>query len=239
MGKAFDFNLIWIFLPKLLVYLHITLFILMASVAVGMIVGLLIALPRLYRVPVLNRLVIIYVSFMRGTPILIQLFLVYYALPESLKRLHVDVRDVPALVFVIITYGLHFGAYFSEIVRAAVGGVDRGQVEAAYSVGMSGLEAFVRVVLPQALTIAFPNFGNLVVSSLKDTSLAFSLGVMDMVGRAETLGTTHHYLEIYIALAIIYYAICIVLEKGFAAAERRLQRHERRPVIGGVIGHSA
>ncbi|WP_282935939.1 amino acid ABC transporter permease [Paenibacillus sp. RC67] len=236
MGKSFDIQLVAVFLPKLLSYLHITLFILVAAMLLGVIIGFIIVLPRLYQVPVLNRLVIIYVSFIRGTPIIIQLFLVYYGLPEALHLLHIDVTNVEAIVFVIITYGLHIGAYVCEIVRSAVNSVERGQLEAAYSTGMTGKDAFLRIVLPQALAIALPNFGNLAISSMKDTSLAFSLGVMDMVGRAETLLTTNHFLEIYISLAIIYYALCILLERLFVIAERRLLRHERRLSPGQVGG---
>ncbi|ULL15291.1 amino acid ABC transporter permease [Paenibacillus sp. H1-7] len=236
MGKAFDIQLVGVFLPKLLSYLHITLFILAASLLLGLAVGFLIAIPRLYRWPVLDRVIMIYVSFIRGTPIIIQMFLVYYGLPELLKWFRLDVTDVEAIVFVIITYGLHIGAYVSEIVRSSVNSVDRGQLEAAYSTGMTGKDAFVRIVLPQAMGIALPNFGNLVISSMKDTSLAFSLGVMDMVGRAETLFTTNHFLEIYMALAIIYYTICIALEWLFAVAERRLLRHERKLAAGPTGG---
>ncbi|WP_068775856.1 amino acid ABC transporter permease [Paenibacillus sp. FJAT-26967] len=226
MGKAFDISLVWTFLPKLLAYLHVTLFILLVSLLIGAVIGFTLALIRLYKVPVLGRIVTVYVSFMRGTPILIQLFLVYYGVPQLLLGIGIDLSSVHALVFVVLTYGLHIGAFFSEIVRAAVGSVDRGQVEAAYAVGMTGPQAFTRIILPQAMTIAFPNIGNLVIGSLKDTSLAFSLGVMDMSGRADTLGTTNHYLEIYLALALIYYAVCLLLEKLFSVAEKRLGRHE-------------
>lgn len=98
MGKSFDFSLIWVYLPKLLSYLHVTLFIVLASVVCGVLLGLIIALPRLYKIPLLNRLVIIYISYTRGTPILIQLFLVYYGVPELLKAIGIDVSDVQPLV---------------------------------------------------------------------------------------------------------------------------------------------
>jgi len=238
MGKSFDIQLVWVFLPKLLAYLHITLFILAASLLLGIVIGFLIAVPRLYHWPVVSRLIVIYVSFIRGTPIIIQLFLVYYGLPELLKLLGIDVTSAEAIAFVIITYGLHIGAYVSEIVRSSVNSVDRGQLEAAYSTGMTGKDAFVRIVLPQAMAIALPNFGNLVISGMKDTSLAFSLGVMDMVGRAETLFTTNHFLEIYMALAIIYYTLCVLLERLFAVMERRLLKHERTLAAGTTGGLS-
>ncbi|MFC5449325.1 amino acid ABC transporter permease [Paenibacillus aestuarii] len=226
MGKAFDFSLVWVYFPKLLAFLHITLFIVAASVILGVLIGLVVALPRLYGVPVLNRIVVVYISFTRGTPILIQMFLVYYGVPELLKAVGVDVSDVQPLVFVILTYALHFAAYFSEIVRSAVNAVDRGQAEAGYSIGMSGYYVLKRIVLPQAWRVAFPNVGNLIIGTLKDTSLAYTLGVMDVVGRAEMLGTTYHFLEIWIALSIIYYAIVLIVEYVYRLAERRINRFE-------------
>ncbi|MFC9775281.1 amino acid ABC transporter permease [Paenibacillus chitinolyticus] len=228
MGRRFEADYIFFFIPKLLSYLHITLLIVGSSILLGLIIGFLIALPRLYNVPVLRRISGVYVSFFRGTPILIQLFLIYYGLPELLKIVQVDVSKTPVLLFVILTYSLHTGAYVSEMIRSAVVAVDRGQVEAAYAVGMNGYQAFTRIVMPQALGIALPVFGNLVIGNLKDSSLAFTLGVMEMTGKSETLGTaTQHFIEIYIALSLIYFVVSFILQKGFDAAEKRLLRHSR------------
>ncbi|MFD0692967.1 amino acid ABC transporter permease [Paenibacillus sp. GCM10027628] len=232
MGKSFDITLVATFLPKLLYYLPLTLLILVASLTLGFILGLLIALTRLYRVPVLNQISIVYVSFMRGTPIIIQLFLVFYGLPMLLKLVNVDISRWDPIYFVIITYGLSIAAFKSENIRAAVNSVDRGQTEAAYAVGMTGPQSFFRIVVPQALLIAFPNFANSVIGFLKDTSLAFTIGVMDMMGRGETLiAATAHTLEVYISLTIIYYVTVLILEKGFKHTEFRLQKHER-PLAG-------
>jgi L-cystine transport system permease protein len=229
MGERFDITYVFEFFPKLLNTLNITLLIVAGSIMVGLVVGFLVALPRLYNVPVFRTLSQVYASFFRGTPILIQLFLFYYGLPEILKLIHVDVTKAPVLVFVILTYGLHTGAYISETIRAAVTAVDRGQVEAAYTVGMTGYQAFSRIVLPQALAIAVPVFSNVVIALLKDTSLAFSLGVMEMSGKAQTLGSlTQHFVETYISLALIYLVISFTLERLFLMAERRLHRHERQ-----------
>ncbi len=153
MGRQFDFNYVLDFLPKLLYYLHITLFIVASSIVLGIIIGFIVALPRLYNVPVLKRVSQVYVSFFRGTPILIQLFLIYYGLPELLKLVHVDASRTNVLVFVIVAYALHSRAFISEAIRATVNAVDRGQIEAAYSVGMSGYQALTRIVLPQALAM--------------------------------------------------------------------------------------
>lgn len=121
----------------------------------------------------------------------------------------------------------------SETIRASVTAVDRGQVEAAYAIGMKGYQAFSRIVLPQALAIAVPVFSNLVIALLKDTSLAFTLGVMEMTGKAETLGAlTQHFVEAYISLSLIYLAVSLTLEKLLRIAERRLLRHEQPDPAG-------
>lgn len=249
MEQTFDIRYVAEFIPKLLTTLNLTLLIVAGALVLGTLAGFAVALPRLYRIPVLKELSALYVSFFRGTPIIIQLFLIYYGLPEILKAVHVDVTQTPVLIFVILTFGLHAGAFISENIRASVTSVDRGQVEAAYAVGMTGRQAFARIVLPQALALAVPVFGNLVLAMVKETSLAFTLGVMELTGKAQTLGAlTQHFIETYLALALIYLAVCYVLEKLMGLAEKRLQRHMhmdrrersgfgrwRSPSLGGLL----
>jgi L-cystine transport system permease protein len=233
LGKKFDITYVFIHFTKLLTCLNTTLSIVIFSMLIGLIFGLVVALPRLYKVPVLKRFSEVYISFFRGTPILIQLFLIYYGLPQLLLLIHINVSKAPVLAFVILTYALNSGAFLSEAIRTAVLSVDRGQVEAAYSIGMTGYQAFRRIVMPQALAIAVPVFANLVIANLKDTSLAFSLGVMDLTGKAQTLAQlTQHFIETYIALALIYLAVSLVLEKLFAMAERRLLKYEIQREFG-------
>ncbi|CAM4409686.1 L-cystine transport system permease protein [Paenibacillus endophyticus] len=229
MGEPFDISYVFEYLVKLLPTLKVTLLIVVSSIVIGLGVGFIVALPQLYKIPILRRLSQVYLSFFRGTPILIQLFLFYYGLPEILKLVNVDVAKLPALYFVILTYALHSGAYLAEMIRAAVGAVDRGQVEAAYSVGMTGFQAFTRIVLPQAMAISIPVFSNLVIANLKDTSLAFSLGIMELTGKSQTLAVmSRHFVETYISLALIYFVISFGLEKLFHLIEKKLLRHERR-----------
>lgn len=228
MGQhQFEISYVFEYFVKLLPSLKITLLIVFSSIVIGVVVGLLVALPRLYRIPILQRLAGIYVSFFRGTPILIQLFLFYYGMPELFKVIGIDISRISALYFVILAYSLHSGAYISEMIRGAVAAVDRGQVEAAYAMGMSGFQAFSRIVLPQATAISIPVFANLVIGNLKDTSLAFSLGIMEMSGTARTIGAlSQRFVEIYLALAILYLLISLALQKLFIQFERRLYRHE-------------
>lgn len=203
----------------------------MVDLFFGMLLGIVVALPKLLDIPVLKQIVSIYISYIRGTPILVQLFLVFYGIPALLQIIHIDVTRMDAIYFVIITYTFSNAASFAEIFRAAILTVDRGQIEAAYSVGLSRMQAFIRIVLPQAIRVAFPNMTNTMISSLKDTSLAFSIGVMDMVGRGETLiASTTRALEIYLALSIVYYVIVIVLEKVLKRNERYLNRYMQKEV---------
>lgn len=227
MGAQFDITYVFEYFIKLLPFIKISLLIVASSILLGLGFGFLAALPRLYKIPVLKQLSQIYASFFRGTPILIQLFLLYYGLPEILKLVSIDISKLPVLLFVIIAYGLHSGAYVSEGIRAAVSAVDRGQVEAAYAIGMTGFQAFSRIVFPQALAISIPILANLVIATLKDTSLAFTLGVMELTGKSQTLPTmSRHFIETYIALAAVYFMISFILEKLFHLAELRLLRHE-------------
>ncbi|OEC00175.1 cysteine ABC transporter permease [Lysinibacillus sphaericus] len=226
MGNDFDWMLIANVLPILLQYLPVTLEILFFSIVFGILFGIVVALPKLLQIPILKQMVTIYISFIRGTPILIQLFLVFYGIPALLKMIHIDVTRMDAMYFVIITYTFSNAASFAEIFRAAILTIDRGQLEAAYAVGLNRAQAFLRIILPQALRIAFPNMSNTMISSLKDTSLAFSIGVMDMVGRGETLiASTTRALEIYLALSVVYYVIVLFAEKVLKRNERYLNRY--------------
>ncbi len=225
MGATFDFSFVIQYFIKLLPTIQLTLLIVASAIVIGLVVGFLVALPQMYNIPVLRRVSQVYISFFRGTPILIQLFLFYYGLPEMLKLIAVDAARLPALYFVILTYGLHSGAFMSEMIRAAVASVDRGQVEAAFAVGMTGPQAFLRIVLPQAFVTALPVFSNLIIASLKDTSLAFSVGVMELTGKASTLAVvSRHLIEAYISLAAIYFIVSFVLERLLRLLEQRVQK---------------
>ncbi|MEQ6075910.1 sulfur-containing amino acid ABC transporter permease TcyL [Bacillus subtilis] len=231
MEKAFDMNMIGDFVPTLTAYLPVTLYILTLSLLFGFVLGLFLALPRIYNIPIVNQLAKVYISFFRGTPIMVQLFIVFYGIPALTGLIGIDTSKMDPFYAAVATYALSNAAASAEIIRAGVGSVDKGQTEAAYSIGLSGSQAFRRIVLPQALVQAFPNMGNMVISSLKDTSLAFSIGVMDMSGRGQTLITSsNHSLEVYIALSIVYYAVAVLFEWFFRVAEKRIKKNQTRIV---------
>jgi L-cystine transport system permease protein len=221
-GKLFDIALVFEYMPAIVSRISVTFLIMSASVVGGTLLGLLLAMIRIYRVPVLNALAVFYISFVRGTPVVIQMFIVYFGFPLLLSDFGININRWNKLYFVLISYALNNAAFMAEIIRSAIASVPARQTEAAWSVGLSGFQTFRRIVLPQAFFTAFPAFGTRVVGALQDTSLAFTLGILDMLGQAEAIGVrTYHVLEGYVVVALVFIAASLLLEKGFAWAGKR------------------
>ncbi|MBR3537916.1 MAG: amino acid ABC transporter permease [Eubacterium sp.] len=213
--SGFDPSYIFTALGKLVTALPVVLLILILSMSAGMILGLLFTIIRLKRIPVLHYIVSILISFLRGTPQIVQLFLVYYGIPQVLRNMGIEVSVENRVLFVVITFSLNSSATFSEAFRGAYMAVEPGQMEATWSIGMTGFQGFRSVIFPQAFRVLLPNLGNLAVRMLQATSLAFSIGVVDLMGRAKiiddwTYGVNR--LAIYIAVSLIYWGICLLLE---------------------------
>ena len=217
----FDPSYIATLLPFLLGYLPLTLQLAAASMVLALILACLLAVIRVLRMPVLDPLVRVFISFFRGTPLLVQLFLFYYGLPQLLAAL----VAIDAVAATILGLTLHFAAYMAESIRAAILGVDRSQTEAALSVGMTRGQAMRRIVLPQAARIAAPTLMNYFIDMIKSTSLAFTLGVTELMGAAQKEAAgSFRYLEAFIAVALIYWAVVELLSFGQRRLERVLNR---------------
>lgn len=193
--------------PTLIQALPITLFMAIAAMIFAIIGGLILALITKNKIPVLHQLSKLYISFFRGVPTLVQLFLIYYGLPQ----LFPEMSKMTALTAAIIGLSLKNAAYLAEIFRAALNSVDDGQLEACLSVGMTKFQAYRRIILPQAIRNAIPATGNTFIGLLKETSLAFTLGVMEMFaqGKMYTSGNLK-YFETYLAVAIVYWVLTII-----------------------------
>jgi L-cystine transport system permease protein len=205
--------------PKILSRFPVSLYIVVVSTAIALMLGTIIALARIKRIPILYHLAVVYISFIRGTPILVQLFLVYYGLPLLCVAIFGQdfTFDWSKLVFVFIAYGLNEGGFCAEYIRAAIQSVSRGQTEAGYTVGLTDSQTFFRIVFPQAFQVLLPALSAMVVGMLPATALAYLLGVIDMMGMVSILSnTTQHSLEGYIDAAIIFVAASVILEKIFA-----------------------
>jgi len=173
----------------------------------------------------------VYIMAMRCTPSVVLLFLVYYALPMLVMALiGIDINTMSKAVFVVITLSLLFGANMGELMRAAYLSVDPGQREAALSAGMSEPIVFIRITLPQAAVAALPNFCNALTALMKEGALAYTIGMIDMMGQGNLIIARNfgaYGLETLIALALIYWAVTVIIERSFNAVEKRLSRGKR------------
>jgi L-cystine transport system permease protein len=161
---------------------------------------------------------------MRGTPMLVQMLVIYYGLPIIMQNIfQVNINRWDKIIFVYITFALNQAAFLSEIFRGSILSISVGQSEAAYSVGLTRLQTFIRIVLPQAARIAIPSFGSDFVGLFQGTSLAFLIGVVDIMGRAKTIGNaTKHVLEAYVFIAIIYIVISLITKYFFYRFDKKL-----------------
>nr|WP_306130120.1 amino acid ABC transporter permease [Roseovarius sp. MMSF_3350] len=207
--------------PVILGYVPLTLAMASAAMVCALVLAALLAVERVARVPVLDRLVMLFISFFRGTPLLVQLFLFYYGLPQVLPVL----TRIDGVTAAILGLTLHFAAYMAESIRAAIVGVDRSQWEAAQSVGMTQRQLMQRIVLPQAARVAAPTLVNYFIDMLKGTSLAFTLGVTEMMGAAQKEAAgSFLYFEAFLVVAVIYWVMVEALNQGQKALETRLNK---------------
>ncbi len=207
--------------PVLLGYLPLTLQLAGVGMVLALILACLFAVVRVLRIPVLNQLTIVFISFFRGTPLLVQLFLFYYGLPQLVSALTV----IDGVTATIMGLTMHFSAYMAESIRAAIVGVDRSQTEAALSIGMTNGQLMRRIVLPQATRVALPTLMNYFIDMIKATSLAFTLGVTELMGatQKEAAGS-FLYFEAFIVAAIMYWIVVEMLSKLQHYLEIRLNR---------------
>ena len=234
--NLFDFSVVYKDIWKILDYLPVTLYLTAVSVIAGLLFGFLIAVIRIKRIPILNQFFGIFISAIRGTPILVQLYITYFGIPIALKYINyyfgtdLAVNAVPPVVFALVALSLNQAAYNSVTIRSALEAVNRGEMDAAASIGMTNGQRLRRIVIPEVIVLALPSLGNSIISIVKGTSLAFSCSVVEMTAEAKILGgSTYRYFEAYVALAVIYWVITIVLEQVINLVVRLVQVPEDVP----------
>nr|WP_304216215.1 ABC transporter permease subunit [Fredinandcohnia onubensis] len=185
----------------------------------GLILALLTAIMRLSKSRLIQIPAIIYVSAIRGTPLLVQLFIIFYGLPN----IGVNIDPFPSAAIAFI---LNVGAYASEIIRASILSIPKGQWEAAFTIGMTRWTALRRIILPQAARVSVPPLSNSFISLVKDTSLASLVLVAELFRKAQEIAArTYDFLLLYLEAALIYWVICFILSLFQEVLERRLSRH--------------
>ncbi len=229
MSNIVEFSFMWETFWEMLKYIPITLFLTVTSMFFASLIGLLSAVILLKNVPILKRIVPMYLLIGRAIPTMVMLYLVYFGLPVLLMEftdktgITTGYQHVPPMVFAIIGLTFHTGAYLTEIFRAAILSVDKGQMEAALSIGMTWFQGFYRILLKQAAVFAMPLFANEFLGLIKSTSIVFTITVIELLGAAKIASAENYrYLETYLVVAIMYWIISLVFEKLFFLAERKL-----------------
>lgn len=203
-----------IMLPGLQMTIPLTII----SFSLGLIIALVTALVQVRKIPVLRELARIYVWIIRGTPLLVQLYVVYYGLPNF----GIVIPPFPAAV---IVFSINTGAYCAETMRAAIDSIPVGQLEAGFCVGMTWWQTMRRIILPQAMRTAFPPLSNTLISLVKDTSLASNITIAEMLMRTrQIVGRTYQHFILYCEVGVIYLMFCTVLTMLQHACEKRLNR---------------
>ena len=219
--RALDLDYMLGLVPVILGYVPLTIGMALAAMVCALLLACLLAVERVARIPVLDQGVQLFISFFRGTPLLVQLFLFYYGLPQILPVL----SGINGVTAAIIGLTLHFSAYMAESIRAAILSVDRSQWEAAQAVGMTLGQSMRRIILPQATRVAAPTLVNYFIDMIKSTSLAFTLGVTEMMGatQKEAAGS-FLYFEAFLVVAMMYWAIVEALSFVQKRLELRLNK---------------
>lgn len=208
---------------------HVSLIILVVSAVLGLLLGLLLTMINVKNIPVLKQFAVVISSFTRSVPIIIQLFIVYYAIPPILENFGVDASNLSATVAAILALTLYHGGYLTEVLRAAYKAVDKGQHEAADSFGYTPTKKFFRIILPQVVPVALPGWGNALIHLIHDTSLVFALGIADIMGRAELIAAASYgmnQVQVFIIVAIMYIIFTFLSDGMVRLFEKKTRKYK-------------
>ncbi|WP_445486875.1 amino acid ABC transporter permease [Niallia sp. 03133] len=199
-----------------------TLKITFISLIGGLVLGILLAVIKVSKIKLLKLFAQFYTSVFRGTPLLVQVFIIYFATPQLTGY------EIPAFHAAVIAFSLNAGAYISEILRGGIEAVDKGQMEAAMSLGVSKRDAMLDIIIPQAVKTVLPAMVNETISLLKESSLVSTIGMLDLMRSAQVaMNSTYLAFEPFIVVALIYYVLVMILNSFAGILERRLKRSDR------------
>ncbi|MFD6506700.1 MULTISPECIES: amino acid ABC transporter permease [Bacillus] len=216
-----DFSAITPSIPYILKGLEVTLKIVAASAVVGFILGTLLALCKIARIRVLNIAADIYTSIFRGTPLVLQLMIIYFGVPQMMDY------EIPAFLAAVLAFSLNSGAYMSEVIRAGIQAVDKGQTEAAMALGIPYSKMMRNIIFPQALKNILPALVNEFATLTKESAVVTVIGATDLMRRAYIVGgETFKYLEPLLFVGLIYYILVIILTLVGKAIEGRMKKSD-------------
>ena len=228
-SKLFSLRAVLDAFPAVIGKLPVTILLALGGAFFGIIFAMIFALVKINRVRILYPIQAVFVSFLRGTPLLVQLMLTYYGIPLILKAINqsygtaFNINAIPAELFAIVALAFNEAAYASETIRAAILSVDPGEIEAARSLGMTNRQVYRRIIIPNAAVVATPTLINSLIGLTKGTSLAFSASVVEIFAQARIIGGSDlKYFERFITVSIVYWIVNILIEILGRHIERRL-----------------
>lgn len=228
-SKLFSLRAVLDAFPAVIGKLPVTILLALGGAFFGIIFAMIFALVKINRVRILYPVQAVFVSFLRGTPLLVQLMLTYYGIPLILKAINqsygtaFNINAIPAELFAIVALAFNEAAYASETIRAAILSVDPGEIEAARSLGMTNRQVYRRIIIPNAAVVATPTLINSLIGLTKGTSLAFSASVVEIFAQARIIGGSDlKYFERFITVSIVYWIVNILIEMLGRHIERRL-----------------
>lgn len=223
MNNIFSFERLAKAFPQILEYLNVTIEFLVVCTIWVTIFAIILAVLRIKKIPVVQQILGVYVSYMRGTPLLVQMMVVYYGLPILVQNLFgLNINRWDPLIFAEIALIMNESAFLGEIVRGAILSIPAVQSEAGYSIGMTKMQTFRRIILPQTIRVLIPTYGTVITGIFQSTSILYMVGVVDMMARAKSINAaTRHSLEAYTVIAIIYIIFSLFVKVVFNIAERK------------------
>lgn len=218
----FDFSFFFSTFPKLIAKIPYTLYLGLLSFLIAFAIGLVVELLYTSKNKVVRTLASLYISYFRSTPYIMQLFVFYYGMPQMFDFM----KGLSAPVAMVISVAMNCSAFIAETIRGGLLSVDKGQKEAALSIGLSKFDIYKEIILPQAFVAAFPSLGNSFISMIKNTAIGFTIGVIEMMSQAKLLaGSSLNFMEAYIAVGIVYWIFLVVINRVLKLMEKRICRH--------------
>ena len=208
--------------PKLMLKIPYTLCLGCVAFAIAFVLGLFLEICFTSRFKILRTLAGLYISYFRSTPYITQLFIFYFGLPQIFPVM----RNLVGGTVLVITIAMNSVAFISEVIRGGLLAVDKGQREAALSIGLSPVSAYKEVILPQAFVAAFPSLGNSFISMIKNTAIGFTIGVVDILAQAKILATSSlNFFEAYISVGVVYWVVLVVIDRLLRYMESKICKY--------------
>lgn len=215
----FDIEFFISIFPKLMLKIPYTLYLGCISFAIAFVLGLFLEICFTSKNKILRGIAGLYISYFRSTPYITQLFIFYFGLPQIFPVM----RNLVGGTVLVITIAMNSAAFIAEVIRGGLQSVDKGQKEAAQSIGLGSVRTYTEIILPQAFVAAFPSLGNSFISMIKNTAIGFTIGVVDILAQAKILAASSlNFFEAYISVGVVYWIILVVIDKGLRYIESKI-----------------